>query len=719
MNRPPSLLHLLIAITWLATPAMGHAVDDVPLRLADGGHNQITVSALGDGAWELHTTGGDPYVVTVPAAAPYDLAATPILGFEYLCVTGLDSLEVFAGPGWSAQRRVGVPGLDARQGWSPFAIDLGASAAISTAKPTRWRIDLGRQPDRVLQIRHLRLRARDPDESRVAAGLERRRELALAADQALRDYLARDFPAKVTRIAVDGDTITITGRSASADGGVALLAEWPAWQPVAATMRFATTWPLPGQDFSVSVPRSASDGGDRMLSRFAVIRRTGTDDTLLSHGRWADELPVASGLPAGIQRSKKGLGGFHNDPRCIADLDALGIGSVTVNIPLSGLFQDGPGDGATAIAAGGRTWHLRAKAFDGLDATMLAAARRGVVVLGIILVPPARSWPAKELGALLQHPGYDPAGIYTMPNLTTAQSTAAYVMVLDLLASRYTRTDGRYGRIHHFIMHNEMDMGWEWTNSGRNPGLLYLDQYYRSMRLADLVLRRQDRHAQTLISLTHFWARTDDPSIHHAPREMLDQLLQLSRVEGDFPWGLAYHPYPSSLVEPKFWLDRDALFALDTPLITFRNLEVLDAWAHQPGTLYQGRTMRRIHLSEQGPNSRDYGATALAEQAASMAYAWKKLARLDAIVGFEYHNWVDNRHEGGLRIGLRRFPDDAQEPFGPKPVWHVYKALDTSDEDRACAFALPIIGITDWSQAIHQGVIPVHTGTVTPGRTTP
>lgn len=74
--------------------------------------------------------------------------------------------------------------------------------------------------------------------------------------------------------------------------------------------------------------------------------------------------------------------------------------------------------------------------------------------------------------------------------------------------------------------------------------------------------------------------------------------------------------------------------------------------------------------------------------------------------GFQYHNWVDNRHEGGLRIGLRRFSDDQEKPMGTKPVWDVYKALGIPDEDRACAFALPVIGLKDWSEAIHRGPIP-------------
>ncbi len=78
---------------------------------------------------------------------------------------------------------------------------------------------------------------------------------------------------------------------------------------------------------------------------------------------------------------------------------------------------------------------------------------------------------------------------------------------------------------------------------------------------------------------------------------------------------------------------------------------MLDAWAKLPANRYRGTTVRSIHLSEQGPNSRDYGATALAEQAAAMAYVWKKIGGAQhAIEAFEYHNWIDNRGEGGCAM---------------------------------------------------------------------
>lgn len=697
-----STTSLLLVVVLGFSPLLSGA--DLVLTVAATGHHQVTVTTPADGVWEITTTGGDPFIATT-SATPANLTATPVLAFDYVCVSGLNLIDVFAGPGWSGERYVHAESLPAREGWSPFSIDVASNAKIAESKPSAWRIDLGSQPGKVIQIRNLRLRARTAEELKIAAEAEAKQTQDREWESMLKGYLAmNNFPGRITRISADTDSLIISG-IAPVDGGVRV-AEWPVWQPAHPTMTFTTSWPLSESRFSMKIPRIAEDGSDRALSRFILIQRKGTADGFLSHGRWVDVIPAATTLPPGVQRSKKGLGGFTTGPRPVSDLDDLNIGSITVNVTLSSFFQASAGDGAEAVTTGGRTWFVRKNAFDGLDATMREAAKRNIVVLGIILVPPARQWSAKEIGTAMQHPDYHSAGIFTMPNLTTAESTAAYTLALDLLAKRYSRADGKYGRMHHWIMHNEVDMGYVWTNCGKRPELVFFDQYYRSMRLAHAVLRRQDPHAQVFISLTHHWAETGDPSTCFPSLNLLNHLLALSKAEGDFEWGLAHHPYPSSLLEPKTWLDKGAEFRLDTPKVTFRNVEVLDAWARQPAAMFQGIKLRAIHLSEQGPNSPDYSEKALSEQAAAMAYVWKKIAKLDAIHGFEYHNWVDNRHEGGLRIGLRRFPDDPEKPMGPKPVWDVYKALGTPDEDRACAFALPVIGLKDWSQAIHRGLIP-------------
>ncbi len=404
-------------------------------------------------------------------------------------------------------------------------------------------------------------------------------------------------------------------------------------------------------------------------------------------------------LPEVVIHNKKGLGGFTTGFP-VSDLDELGISAVTVNVVLNSFMRAAPGANRTPFTYQGHTWYTDDWRIAEMDKTLLEATKRNIVVSAIILLGQPGNAPKGDYSRLAAHPDADPAGIFAMPDVTTAQGLNAYAAALEFLARRYSRPDAQYGRIHHWILHNEVNAGWVWTNAGNKTALLYMDLYHKSMRVAYLIARQYNPHARVFISLEHHWTAVPDAQIYSG-RFLLETLADYSHAEGDFDWSVAFHPYPQNLFEPRVWEDNEVNFTFDTPKITFKNLEVLDAWLKQPRMLYMGKRVRKAHLTEQGLNSRDYSETALRNQAAGMAYAWNKYKNLDAIEVFHYHNWVDNRGEGGLRIGLRRFPDDKDDPLGKKPIWFVYQALGTANEATATAFALPLIGIKDWPEIRH------------------
>jgi hypothetical protein len=686
------LIGLLLCLRAGAQPAD----DEVGLEISPGGHHDVELTRPDGATWQLRTTATDPWVVSVPCAEPLDLRRLPVLSFEYLCVSGIDDLQVFLEPPWSEQRSIHCGPLPPRQGWTDYSADLQSAAAIH-----QLRLDVGDQPGAVVQLRHLRLRARNVEERDAATRAARKRDDDRQLDLALHEYLSHPYTSHIDGVVATAETIEVSVTVAEAATTGVELAEWPAWVPLTSPLHLGRRLPLPlppaaGGVVRFSVPRVV-DGYDRVLSRWVLVRHGGDGEVPVSHARWADALPAANPLPELRPRTRKGLGGFHAGTRD-SDLDELAISSVTVNISIAQLLKAEAGSGTSEHAAFGRTWHVDQAALARLDATMLAAAKRGIVVLGIILVDNAKHWASPELGRIFQHPDYQPEGIFSMADVASQEGVCGYATMMDLLAERYGRPDGLYGRVHHWIIHNEVDMGWVWTNCGARPELVFFDQYYKALRIAYYMARRHDPNARVYISLTQWWNRSEDPVHCHPSRALLDDLSAFSAAEGDFAWGIAYHPYPDSLFEPKSWLDRNTDFTLDTPKITFRNIEVLDAWAKLPANRFHGTEVRSIHLSEQGPNSRDYSAPALAEQAAAMAYVWKKIAELSSIEAFEYHNWIDNRGEGGLRIGLRRFRDDAESPLGAKPVWQVYRALATPGEDAACEFAKGIIGISSWDE---------------------
>jgi hypothetical protein len=531
--------------------------------------------------------------------------------------------------------------------------------------------------------------------------------VAPAQDAAISAYLAAKYPAAMERVVVSDKEIRIIGRVPREQGSF-VLAALPLWQPIMSWSEPSLSIPLADVSengrFEHVVTREAFPAELNLLAhsvRWAVMQQQGESYKLASHVRYPDDALHANPRPQEKPRHRKGIGALWVG-RPWEDLDDLDIAAATVNIVLSGLVRTTPSPRATSFDFAGETWHVDAGYLQTLDRTLAEAAKRKIIVSAIILIPLGHQAPEGSYARRIAHPDAKD-GHYAMPNMNSADGVRAYAAALHFLAQRY-RPGSEYGRIHHWIMHNEVDAGWEWTNAGEKPLVEYVELYHRSLRLAHAIARQHDPHAKVFVSLTHHWAKTVNPRFYPG-RDVLETLLKFSQAEGDFDWALAYHPYPQDLGNPRTWEDRTATFSFDSPRITFRNLEVLDAWIKQPRTFYNGQHRRTVHLTEQGLNSRDYSKQALAEQAAGMAYAWQKLQGLDSIEMFHYHNWADHRAEGGLKIGLRKYPDDADDPYGKKPIWHVYRALGTADEAAAMEFAKPIVGVQEWAEIRHAGEI--------------
>jgi len=302
------------------------------------------------------------------------------------------------------------------------------------------------------------------------------------------------------------------------------------------------------------------------------------------------------------------------------------------------------------------------------------------------------------------HPEACEPGIYAMPNLTTVEGVRAYRAVLALLARRYCNVE--HGFIRRWIVHNEVDYGWTWTNMGEQPAALYMDHYVRSLRLVWLAARERNPEAEVFISLTHGWIPPrGDGTREYGVRGLLERLADASSREGDFGWGVAYHPYPQSLFDPRAWNDRRVAWSFDTELVTPRNIEVLDAFMHEGRMRTASGGVRSVMLSEQGFHTAGYGEEAQRLQAAALAYTWHKIRPLRSIVAFQYHRWVDAADEGGLLLGLRTLASPGK-PFGEKKrAWSVFKALDTDVEGEATAFALPVIGVDAFDAVPYRGSI--------------
>lgn len=498
----------------------------------------------------------------------------------------------------------------------------------------------------------------------------------------IKDYLAKDYPSKVTNVQVTSDKVIIKGNCGGS--GTYLLAEITPWQDVTELEKYPYTQDLSGGGFTVTVDRIVPNREgiryDKVFSKWAVVKVDGDRQTLDSHARYADDVVPKKSPEVVPLRNKKGFGAGGID-LYFSDCKEMNVGSITMNVVLNEYIK-GEGSG---YSYGGQNYSLGAFK-DYVDRVTRRAGEMDLVVSAIILC---------QTNSIFKDPE-NKGGNYTMPNLTTAKAFNLYAAALEHMASTHC-TPGN--RISHWIMHNEVDFANEWTNMGDQPMMRYLDRYIKSMRICYNIARQYDQNASVLGSYTHCWAKADGS---FAPKMMLEKTVEYSSAEGDFRWGVAYHPYPQNLTKPSFWIDdTQATYSLNSMYVTFKNLEVIDAWIRQKENFYKGKTKRVLFLSEQGTNSPSYSQTDLALQAAGGAWAWKKVSKLDGIDAIQWHNWADNKAEGGLRIGLRTFAEGSVSNLTPKPVWYVWKAAGTAEEDSVFDQYKTTLGISDWDSILN------------------
>lgn len=498
----------------------------------------------------------------------------------------------------------------------------------------------------------------------------------------IKDYLAKDYPSKVTNVQVTSDKVIIKGNCGGS--GTYLLADITPWQDVTELEKYPYTQDLSGGGFTVTVDRIVPNREgiryDKVFSKWAVVKVDGDRQTLDSHARYADDVVPKKSPEAVPLRNKKGFGAGDID-LYFSDCKEMNVGSITMNVVLNDYIK-GEGSG---YSYGGQNYSLGAFK-DYVDRVTRRAGEMDLVVSAIILC---------QTNSIFKDPE-NKGGNYTMPNLTTAKAFNLYAAALEHMASTHCTQDNR---ISHWIMHNEVDFAKEWTNMGDQPMMRYLDRYIKSMRICYNIVRQYDQNASVLGSYTHCWTVADG---NYAPKKMLEATVAYSEAEGDFRWGVAYHPYPQDLTKPSFWVnDTQATYSLNSKYVTFKNLEVIDAWIRQKENFYKGKTKRVLFLSEQGTNSPSYSESDLALQAAGGAWAWKKVSKLDGIDAIQWHNWADNKAEGGLRIGLRTFAEGSVSNLTPKPVWYVWKAAGTAEEDSVFDQYKTTLGISDWDSILN------------------
>lgn len=635
-----------------------------------------------DIVYTITTTGGDPHITSY--ALDKDTHPADIkLQFQYQSTADIDDVQLFfLAPDESEAKSMHVSNLIRKTDqWTTATVVIANQKSnFNWGKAgNKLRIDFGNRAGITIKMRHLGINGSYD----VSASDKNIAAVSIAK------YLGTNYPSNVTNVSVTDTKIIISGNSSVNTrlvdcrmyGDVTPMRECPVVANVNAG------------NFSVTVDRYITVDGctyDRLFSKWALIDNGGG---LMSHARYADDVHSIRRAQPGILKNKKGLGGLFNVN--VSDLDKLGLSCVTINLFFNEFMSMTPSSDGIPYQYCGRTYYINPERQRYYDSIIKACYENGVVVCGILLIAPTGG--DQLYASTMCHPEYA-GGYYSMPDITDVEGIHAYAATIDYLANRYSQPEN--GRIHHWVMHNEVDQHRSWTNMGKDqPMLRYLDHYEKSMRLVSNIVRQYDPNAYVLGSFTSAWNGTNGDG-GFSPRQMLEQMVAYSNAEGDFRWGIADHPYPRDFFKPRFWAEEPtSTYSENTDFCTFKNMEVISNWVLRREHYYKNEEKRMLFFTENGVNARDNSAANLTIQAAGAAWAWKKTVANSGIDGIMWHNWFDHPAEAanGLALGLR------DSNLNPKPSWYVWQAAGTEKEAQVLDQYLPTLGVSSWAQ-IHQNV---------------
>lgn len=409
---------------------------------------------------------------------------------------------------------------------------------------------------------------------------------------------------------------------------------------------------------------------DRITSGFVVKQAQAT----LSGVRFATDFKKISKYQAPYPKIKSIKGLQVTD---IPDAVKLGVRHAAINLNQGDFMLSGPEDGAMVHEINGKKFYFDSKQVHSFDTRVKNLTDNGILVSLILLN--SKNWAKSmtpDMQSILLHPKYDPEGLISAFNLTNAKGYEYYEAFIDFTMNRYADPKAQYGRVWGMIIGNEIDSHWIWGNAGLITAEQYLREYTTAMRTAYIIGAKYNTNLRVYISLTHMFNKpyNDNPKQTISARRCLELLTANCQREGDFPWSVAYHPYPEDLSFPDFWNDATATDSMDTTIrITFKNIELLPKFLSQPQYLYHGQ-QRKIILSEQGFNSRKTDESEQF-QAAAYALAYDKIRKSPGIEAFILHAHQDNLGEFGLNLGLWRV-DESNKPISKKPIYDVFRDID-------------------------------------------
>ena len=458
------------------------------------------------------------------------------------------------------------------------------------------------------------------------------------------------------------------------------------------------------QEYVIS--RYDENGGDNLFDKYYLVQ----DGVILAGPVYATEIASKRSVAAFDTHTKKGL--TLEDATSIEAAKQMDVGNTVINMNLSELIvaaedeNGNPRDLSSRadlieFTSNGKTFYFNKHYLGHLDGMISDYSKAGMNVTLVMI-----SWVStlsEDYPASLKY--FDQTTRQTLAfNTANERGMEYWIAAMEFLADRYSKS-AETGLVDKFVIGNEIDYAYDWyllepmvtdANGYFNDPVdvdVFMEEYARTLRLAELCVKKYNSQAKVCVSLTHNWAEScfeaynaNKKSVRYnsyAPKEMIDWLVENEGARGNYNWGLAVHPYPVGTTPSNpVKTDVDGTYGKKitgnpdtTPWITVSNLELYQLYLQRPENTFRGET-RTVSLTETcicsvAATEANYEVSTY-EQAASIAQTYYRAANIpciDQIAYFQLHDQTTTPYKLGLMTA------DGVE----KPAYEVWKYIDTAD----------------------------------------
>lgn len=500
-----------------------------------------------------------------------------------------------------------------------------------------------------------------------------------------------------SRIQIQGSS---SGDTAGTDGSLYLFELQPFEDSVGSRTDYLAQ-ATAGQNFSFQIDSNWSSSPDRLYNRYVIAVYDGDSYVEVSQPHYVTN-PEA--VAANTQAYKEPLTkkGLRIQIDMLDDAMDLGVKHAGTDI----LFQQIFGEGIDYVYDG-KTYHFSSAVMAEYDATISALSGKDISVTAVIL----NGW--SDSTAHLVYPGVEKSSTanYYMFNVATQEGYEETRAIASFLADRYDGSNPNYGKVSNWVIGNEINNQMVWNYMGPTDLTTYVREYEKAFRVFYTAIKTASANDRVFFSLDYNWNNDQDGSLKYGGKEIVDSFNSIANVEGQMDWGLAYHPYPFPMTEPEFWDDDQTGLvtdAVDSPVVNFKNLNVLTDYFAQDTLKKSDGSVRHIILTEQGFTAKSPTRGDIPyNQAAAFAYSYYLVDSNPYIDAYLLSRQVDAPSEvNDLGIAFGLWECDLSQPnhivaTKRRKIWEVFKNIDKKNSTlEATEFAKEIIGINKWSDVI-------------------